>query len=374
MRIVYCSFDGRYSDSPRALYQRYAHRDHLEHVWVAHPAHRDGFPVDAVTVAPDSSGCVEALESADLVIANTHLDLHWVKKPGAVYLQTWHGTPLKRVHHDVLWAPPGRLQRLDADVERWDYLLSPNRVSTPRLRDAFRFTGPVLETGYPRNDILTSSLAGSVRARVRAALGISSETTAVLYAPTWRDDHYFGTTATQQSQPLDLDAFVGQLGPDYQLLLRLHPLMTDRTARTDHPGVVDVSYHPDPQELYLAADVLVTDYSSVMFDFAVTGKPMVFYTYDLERYRDSLRGFYFDFAPLAPGPIVRTTAEVIGQLRGFKTLQEAFADRYEQFRRTFCHLDDGNAGERLQWLPATATATTSAGAHRQPAPVEPQPR
>jgi CDP-glycerol glycerophosphotransferase len=350
MKIVYSSFDGRYSDNPRALYERYSRRGADEHVWLCHPAHRQGFPPGVATVTMGSSECIAALESADLVIANTHIEVDWQKKPGATYVQTWHGTPLKRVHHDVLWAPPGRLPRLDADVERWDYLVSPNSVSTPRLREAFRFSGEMLETGYPRNDVLTSPRAGRVRARMRKSLGIGEDTVAVLYAPTWRDDEYFGLEGAQAGQALDLDAFEDQLGQGHHLLLRLHPMMTDRAARNQRTGVRDVSYHPDVQELYLAADVLVTDYSSAMFDFAVTGKPILFYAYDFEKYRDSLRGFYFDFTPVAPGPILRTSADVIDELYDLTAMNAAFADRYAQFRRTFCHYDDGHAADRLDWL------------------------
>jgi CDP-glycerol glycerophosphotransferase len=293
----------------------------------------------------------------------------WRKRPETTYLQTWHGTPLKRVHHDVFWAPPGRLARLDADVERWDYLLSPNAASTPRLRDAFRFSGQMLETGYPRNDVLTSAGADRVRARIRKSLGIDEGTVAVLYAPTWRDDEYFGLDGAQPGRALDFEAFEEQLGRGHRLLVRLHPMMTDRMARVQHSGVLDVSYHPDVQELYLAADVLITDYSSTMFDFAVTAKPILFYAYDLERYRDSLRGFYFDFTPVAPGPILRTSAEVIDQLHDLPAMNAAYADRYAEFRRTFCHYDDGHAADRLDWLTHSGDRRPQVHAALDAAPV-----
>ena len=351
MKVVYSSFDGRFSDSPRALYESMRHsRRSLEHVWLRNPLHAAGFPAEVATVPATGPEAVEALESADLVIANTHIEVDWRKQPGTVYLQTWHGTPLKRVHHDVFWAPPGRLARLDADVARWDYLVSPNAASTPRLRGAFRFPGQVLETGYPRNDILSSPGADEVRAAVRASLGIAPDTVAVLYAPTWRDDEYFDPEGAERGPGLDFDAFEDRFGSSHCVLLRLHPMMTDRVARVHRPGVRDLSGHPDPHELYLAADVLITDYSSVMFDFAVTGKPMLFYAYDLERYRDSLRGFYFDFTPVAPGPVLPTSADVIEHLQDLPGVRRSYADRYAEFRRTFCHLEDGHAADRLDWL------------------------
>ena len=170
MKVVYDAFEGRYSDNPRALFERMRYRQPGSHIWLCDPRFADGFPADVHTVRHGSRAARTALEDADLVVANSHLDFPWDKKPGAVYLQTWHGTPLKRIHHDVLWAPEGVLPRLDLDVARWDYLLSPNEISTPRLRDAFGFRGEVLEVGYPRNDVLVGPRSGDVRDRVRAEL------------------------------------------------------------------------------------------------------------------------------------------------------------------------------------------------------------
>ena len=138
MRVVWQSFEGRYSDSPRVLFERWRkQRPGDEHVWLAEPGHLDTFPHEVDTVGIYGADCVAALNDCDVLVANTHTDIDWTKKSGALYLQTWHGTPLKRVHRDVLWAPPGRLDRLSRDVERWDLLLSPNAASTPRLRQAF---------------------------------------------------------------------------------------------------------------------------------------------------------------------------------------------------------------------------------------------
>jgi CDP-glycerol glycerophosphotransferase len=351
VNIVYCAFDGRYSDNPRALYERL--RPSLpgaQHTWLRDPLHASGFPRGTRTVRYGSRRGRAALEAADLVVSNTHIEVDWVKKPGAVYLQTWHGTPLKRIHNDVLWAPEGRLAYLDQDVQRWDYLLSPNEVSTPRLRDAFGFTGEVLETGYPRNDVLSSPEAPAIRARVRARLGIPDDVTAVLYTPTWRDDEFYADGTPNVQLALDVDAFTRVLGPQQWLLPRLHYMVTDRSEPLDRDGVVDVSWYPDVHELYLAADVMITDYSSTMFDFAITGKPLLFYAYDLDSYRDSLRGFYFDFEPLAPGPVLQTSDEVLTALQNLDEIVAQYAERYWSFQQLFTHLEDGHVSERLRWL------------------------
>jgi CDP-glycerol glycerophosphotransferase len=350
MKVVYNSFDGRYSDSPRVLYETYAEQYPGEHVWLADDAHLHGFPAGTWTVPIDSAAAVEALESADLVVSNTHLEMEWTKAPGTTYLQTWHGTPLKRIHNDVLWAPEGRLAWLDRDVARWDYLVSPNAVSTPRLRAAFGYAGDVLETGYPRNDVLSSDAAPGIRDRVRASLGVPEGATAVLYTPTWRDRDYFEPPVGGLEFALPLDELARDLGPGFCVLPRLHYKVTHLRPDRDVAGVVDVSYYPDVAELYLAADVLVTDYSSTMFDFAATGKPMVFYAYDLAAYRDSLRGFYFDLEPVAPGPVVSRPDELLDALTHLDAGHAAHRRRYRRFQHTFSPRRDGLATERLRPL------------------------
>ncbi|HEV3000688.1 MAG TPA: CDP-glycerol glycerophosphotransferase family protein [Solirubrobacteraceae bacterium] len=348
MRVVYNSYEGRFSDSPRAICEALGARgDGYEHVWLTDPAHRDGFPAGVATVEYGTPESIAALESADVVVANTHTDLVWRKRPGAFYLQTWHGTPLKRIHWDVLWAPEGRLDRLQRDVDQWDCLLSPNAASTPLLRRAFHYEGEVLESGYPRNDLLSSPGRDAVRERVRRQLGIPDGATAVLYTPTWRDDVVFGVEGAEFGLALDVAAFDERLGDDHVLLLRTHYMLTGRLAATEHASVRDVSFHPDVAELYLAADVMVTDYSSTMFDFAVTGRPMLFFTYDLEDYARRQRGFYFDLASVAPGPMVETTAALLDALEELPAVRERYAEVYARFRERFCHLEDGRATERV---------------------------
>ncbi|WP_035855573.1 CDP-glycerol--glycerophosphate glycerophosphotransferase [Cryptosporangium arvum] len=348
MRVVYTSFSGRYSSNPRALFEGVRRsRPDWENLWLAAPARLGDFPAGVPTVPFGGEECVAALEGADLVISDDHIALDWEKRPGTVYLQTWHGTPLKRIHRDVLWAPPGRLDRLSEDVARWDHLLSPNRVSTPRLRRAFEFTGPIHETGYPRNDVLNAPAASKVRSEVRAALGIADSTTAVLYTPTWRDDQVFGGDGPDFSLAIDPARFAAALGPDHALLLRTHSLVTHRLAPADGGPLVDVSDYPDVAELYLAADVMVTDYSSTMFDFAVTGKPILFYAYDLDDYRDRLRGFYFDLTEDPPGPVLGTEEQVLAALADLDPVVAAYRPAYERFRATFGHAEDGHATDRV---------------------------
>ncbi|UOY03638.1 CDP-glycerol glycerophosphotransferase family protein [Blastococcus sp. PRF04-17] len=369
MNIVYSAFRGHFSDSPRAIYEALLAQGPdspaagATHTWLAAPHLQATFPAGIATVEFGSPECIAALEAADLVVSNDHIPLDWEKKAGATYLQTWHGTPLKRIHNDVLWAPEGRLAYLEHDIARWDLLLSPNTASTERLRKAFGFSGPIHETGLPRNDLLSSPQRDQVRAQVRADLGIRDDQTVVLYTPTWRDDLVFNKTGPQDFEfPLDLDDFGARLGTGHVLLLRLHNMVMDRLEVAEGSVVRDVCSHPDIRDLYLAADLMVTDYSSTMFDFAITGKPLLFFTYDLDYFRDELRGFYFDLAEAAPTPLLRTSKEIVDAIAEIDDLTAQTRDRYARFRETFTHLEDGHATDRvLQLLFPGAPASGSTG-------------
>ncbi|MFG2249992.1 CDP-glycerol glycerophosphotransferase family protein [Spirillospora sp. NPDC048823] len=344
------SFRGRqYSDSPRAVYEEMARRrPGLEYVWVT----RDGqftVPEGVRTVLYGSREHFRALAQAKYIVGNDPMPEWFTKRDGQLYVQTWHGTPLKRIGHDIE-RPQFRnaqdyLRRFGLDVAQWDALVSPNPFSTPIMKRAFRFDGEVIESGYPRNDLLVRGDA--VRAaRVRERLGISAGKTVVLYAPTWRDDQVRPGSHSMDLR-LDLDAARSALAGDHVLLVRGHFNLGGGVAGTDGSFAVDVSRYPDIAELYLISDILITDYSSVMFDFAVTGRPQLFFTYDLEQYRDRLRGFYFDLEAEAPGPLCRTSAEVIEAVRAAGTAMPTHSDRYEAFRSKFCAWDDGHAAARV---------------------------
>jgi CDP-glycerol glycerophosphotransferase (TagB/SpsB family) len=349
MNIVYVAFRGHFSDSPRAIYEELLARGaEATHTWLSAPHTQATFPGDVATVTFGSPESIAALEAADVVLSNDHIPLDWEKRPETTYLQTWHGTMLKRIHNDVLWAPEGRLAYLAQDIARWDLLLSPNAVSTERLRRAFGYTGPIHETGLPRNDLLSSPERDEVRAAVRGDLGIGDDQTVVLYTPTWRDDLVFNRTGPQDFEfAIDIDEFTERLGADHVLLLRLHNMVMDRLEVVDGSPVRDVCSHPDIRDLYLAADALVTDYSSVMFDFAVTGKPILFSVPDLEAFAGTLRGFYFDLAPVAPGPLTRSVDELAARLCDLPGVVSEHADSYAAFRSTYCSLEDGHATDRV---------------------------
>jgi CDP-glycerol glycerophosphotransferase len=352
-RIAYNSFHGRFSDNPRAIYEELASRGgELEHLWTSREAEPDSFPAGVIKSAPGTERHRDDVAAADYIVANVEMREDLRKRDGIVFLQTWHGTPLKKIGYDNNWvkANPAGFERDVREYERWDYLISPNPLSTRIFReeDAFRgFAGEIIETGYPRNDALNAPDRYRVRAEVRERLGLEDGRTVVLYAPTWRDNLFHTEGPDSFSLTLDLEAMAERLGDDHAFLLRTHFLVGASVAESAGEAAINVSDYPDIRELYLAADVLITDYSSAMFDFAITGKPMVFFTYDLEHYRDEMRGFYFDFEAQAPGPLCRTTDEVIAVLADRDGSLAPFADRYRAFAAEYCALEDGRASARV---------------------------
>ena len=329
--VVFSSWHGRVSDSPKAIAAELERRGvPLRQRWI---------DADA---APEDNRAL--LEGARFIVSNDVLPEEFDKSAGTTYLQTWHGTPLKRIGYDV--ADPTFPDHeyhyeveLGRDVARWDVMLSANPYSSEILPRAFRFDGRILETGYPRNDLLTAPGGGAVRERVRDALEIAADARVVLYAPTWRES--FSMTLE-----LDLEDLHERLGPEFVVLTRAHGLTAANADLSDGPGWRDVTAWPEITELYLAADILLTDYSSAMFDFAVTGRPQVFYTYDLDEYRDRTRGFYFDFEADAPGPLLRTTAEVADALLDVDAVAAEYRDAYARFAERFCPHEDGSAAAR----------------------------
>jgi CDP-glycerol glycerophosphotransferase len=285
------------------------------------------------------------------VISNDDMQAWYSPRDGQVYVQTWHGTPLKRIGFDVarpqFISGTRYLDHLAQDVAKWDLLLSPNPFSTPIMRRAFRYDGEICESGYPRNDILCGADAEQVAERVRARLGIPAGKRVVMYAPTWRDNQYYASGRYRFDFRLDLEQAWRRLGDDYVILLRGHHHMADDVPAGSRPGfALNVTAYPDISELFLVTDAVITDYSSVMFDFAPTGRPLLFFAYDLEQYRDDLRGFYFDLEAEAPGPLLATSGEVIEALADLDAVASSHQDAYQAFARKFCPLDDGKAAAR----------------------------
>ncbi|MEU8537167.1 bifunctional glycosyltransferase/CDP-glycerol:glycerophosphate glycerophosphotransferase [Streptomyces parvulus] len=349
--VLFDAFKGtQYSDSPRALHEELIRRGTtLEHLWVVRDDQVE-VPPSAIPVRMWSPEWYEALATCRYVVANNHLPDWFEKREGQVVVQTWHGTPLKKIGHDIEsihFADQRYLERVEKEVRNWDMLVSPNSFSTPILRRAFGFPGEMVESGYPRNDILRLPGTEEREREIRRRIGLPEGKRVVMYAPTWRDDQYYAPGKYKLDFRIDLADARARLGADHVLLVRRHPNVVDPVPGAGDGFVFDVSDYPDMAELSLITDVMITDYSSLMFDYVNTGRPILFFTYDLDHYRDTLRGFYFDFAGSAPGPLLHTSEALVTAVERIDRIEEAYAERYRWFQREFCDLDDGYAAARL---------------------------
>lgn len=351
--VLFQSWGGtEYSCNPRAIYEELRRQGRAESaLWVRRDTSVE-VPDGVSWVLRGSREYYDALATARHIITNDVLPSYYEKRSGSSYLQTWRGTPLKRIGFDVeslIRNSPRQLADLAHDVTHWDQLISPNAYSTQLLRQAFRYTGTILETGYPRNDVFSAPDVEELRAGVRDRLGLAPDQRVLLWAPTWRDDQRDEQGRYWLPMPFELSTWDRILGPHDVLLFRGHQLLRETSGGMLRGlrSVRNVTHYPDIQELYLAADVLITDYSSAMFDFANTGRPMIFYAWDLDTYRDSVRGFYFDFEKEAPGRLVTDLGGLHDAIHDIDANTRESAERYTRFVERFCALDDGKAAARV---------------------------
>lgn len=354
--VIFESFHGKqYSDSPRAIYEYLKeHAPEYELVWSADRRHTDYFKAKHVPyIRRFSIRWLFAMTRAKYWVTNARLPL-WIPKPrGTVYLQTWHGTPLKRLAADMdeVHMPGTNIEKYKAnftkEASKWDYLVSPNAYSSEIFRRAFRFNKEMIESGYPRNDYLFQADDPSFVEALKERLQLPQDKKIILYAPTWRDNQFYGRGRYKFGMELELDKLKEAFGETHIILLRMHYLVADQLDLTGYEDFVfDYSDHEDIRDLYVAADMLITDYSSVFFDYANLRRPMLFFVYDIDDYRDNLRGFYFDFEKSAPGPLVKTTEELISEMKKLET--EGYdPDENAAFYERFCYLEDGEAAKRV---------------------------
>ncbi|MED1468600.1 CDP-glycerol:glycerophosphate glycerophosphotransferase [Bacillus salipaludis] len=354
--IMFESFLGKqYSDNPRAIYQ-YLKENHPEYkmYWSVDPHFKKGLHNEDVSyVKRFSIRWLFLMARARFWVTNSRMPL-WMQKPkNTIYLQTWHGTPLKRLAQDqkeVLM--PGTTtekykKNFYNESRNWDYLVSPNKYSSEIFMRAFQFHKTMVESGYPRNDVFYSSNRDEKVQTFRQKHRLPQEKKIILYAPTWRDNQYHQVGKYKMELQLDLKKLSEELAEEYIIILRMHYLVAENFDLTAYNGFAfDFSKHEDIQDLYLISDLLITDYSSVFFDYANLKRPMIFFTYDIEEYKGDLRGFYFNLEEEAPGPLVSTTEEVIKAIKNFS--KENYSnDKLNQFYERFCFLEDGHASERV---------------------------
>ena len=335
-RILFCAYSGRqYACSPRAIYEmlREDETNGYRFVWAfQHPEHFPEVGEDKRTklVSYGSEEFKKELASCKYWVFNTRVPSGIVKKEDQVYIQTWHGTPLKKLGYDLKQYISGADDKKSlqysyrTDAKRYDFLLSPSPYYSEKMASAFHLKALnkekcILELGYPRNDSLYLASAEKVE-EIRKRLGIAPWEKAILYAPTWRETALDPAKGSSYSKGidfqlgLDLKKLLDELGENYKILLRTHYFIRDNMDFSAYgERVIDVSDDKDINALYLAADLLLTDYSSVFFDYAILQKPMLFYMYDLHSYQ-GIRDFYIDLSEL-PGKILTQEEELPSAIR-----------------------------------------------------------
>ncbi len=347
------SFFGKsYSDSPKYLYEYLydTYGDKYRYIWCLNKRAPEmkGHPS---ICRRHSLRYVYYTSRSKYFICNTRQPAWFKKREHVVFLETWHGTPLKKLAFDLddIHAVSQDHKKLFyRQSKAWNYLISANRFSTDVFERAFCYPREkIIEVGYPRNDILYSPRADEIAEEVKRELGIPKDKRVILYAPTWRDNQFYGKAKYKFTLAMDLERMRREFGGDSVLLLRTHYYIADSLDLT---GLEDFVYngssYNDVSRLYLISDICITDYSSVFFDYANLRRPMLFFAYDYEDYKGEIRGMYFDMNKELPGPILQTNDELVEALHHIDEVTERYKERYESFYERFCSVDDGNASKR----------------------------
>lgn len=280
------------------------------------------------------------LSTSQFLINNGEFPRRIRFKQNQTYINTQHGTPLKKMGTDIKSHSFSSRRK----TRNWTYLISPNTYTTNIFRRVFNYTGQVLEVGYPRNDILINNRDfHSKHQEFKRKYNIPLDKKVILYAPTYRDNQ------TGNSYPtINFNRLHQIFGQDYIFLLRIHHLANPfkNTVATVPDSVVDCSSSEfDIQELMLISDVLITDYSSVMFDYSILCRPIIFYLYDYEEYKNDIRGLYFDLINSSPGPVVKNMSELCYTLNNIEELNKSYKQKIDSFYTKFCSLESGNASQ-----------------------------
>jgi CDP-glycerol glycerophosphotransferase len=350
-----CNLGRNYTGNPRAIYEEMI-RQGLDQKY------RCYFILeDTTTQVPGAAKKVKRTRLhyfylfaiAGIWVCDTRQPKYIIKRPGCTYIQTWHGTPLKKLALDmdsVCMAGETGIENykknFGENTRTWDYLISQNSFSTHIFRRAFAFDKTMLEIGYPRNDVLFRRNHEEDITQLKKQLGLPLDKKILLYAPTWRDNEFYGKGRYKFNPPMDFSKMQQVFSADTVMIVKYHYLVMDQIDWSPYKGFVyscDLSY--DISTLYLVSDYMITDYSSVMFDYNILQRPMFFYCYDLEQYKDTLRGFYFDFLKEAPGPVVLTTEDLIREIQQYD--DSRYQNRRDAFTKKYNHADDGTASKQI---------------------------
>ena len=343
-RIMFESMWGRqYSCNPRYLYE-YIDENHPDYECIWSLGDEDySINGNAIKVRRSGLKYFYYLATSKYLVDNVNLDDNLIKKNGQVYVQTMHGTPLKTIGLDAL---NEFKNKKDEEIyiercNRWDYLTVQSDFVADISKGCHAYKKEFLKYGYPRTDILYTKNNEQDIAEIKRKLGLPTDKKVILYAPTWRVKNQFDLK-------LDLDSFRKALSDEYVLVLRLHHYSIRGWEQPKQDDFIyDLSRYDSIEELYLISDILITDYSSVMFDYAILDRPIILFTYDLEVYKDKLRGLYVDIEENRPGPMLFTSDEVENAIVNLDKLEEETSSLRKKFQEKFLQYECENSSEKI---------------------------
>lgn len=358
--ILYEVRDGQsVTDSPFALFKYILEHDqegNFQHIWSIQPSEELDEAIAPYKAMPNvtfiernSEDYLRWLAQAQYLLNNSTFQSFFVPRPEQTYINTWHGTPLKHMGYDIPGNPSGS-QNVVRNFLNADYIISPNAHTTEIFSNAFRldgiYEGSILEMGYPRNDLtLHSDRKAIIKKLNQQGLSVSTDEKIVLYSPTWKGTDTNNANDDMKRIITEMNYLAEQIGPEYHLLFKVHPFLY--AVATNYPEARNrlISDQMDMNELLSVVDVLMTDYSSVFFDFLVTDRPILFYAWDQDLYAQN-RGMYLDDVEL-PGPIYEHIDEVADAILHIEDVKTSYQDVYQAAKEHFASYDDGNVAERL---------------------------
>ena len=358
--VIFISFHGRgYSDNPRAIYEQMKKDPRFKDyrfIWFIKNHKEKNIQIPGAEIKEYFSfPYFYYLSKAKYWIINCKMPTYICKKPEQVYLQTWHGTPLKRLAHDIIAPEDATFYRsgvsfekmchsYDVDVERYNYMISPNKFCTEVFQTSFRIDRErLIETGYPRNDFITNATIKEIE-QLKKKFHLPLDKKIVLYAPTWRDNSYVAAGYTFELEA-NFHKWKEILGDEYVVVFKPHYLIINK-YEGDHSldgFLYSINADSEINELYVLSDILITDYSSVFFDYAVLNRPIYFYMYDLEQYKDELRGFYLDIYTELPGKIYEDESKMLLDIKDH-IYDYSFL---EKFNERFNSEQTGNCAQKV---------------------------
>lgn len=357
--IFFESFNGNsFSCSPKAIYNYLISHDEYKDykfIWAFKDLEKDHIKNNKNTIIVKSKSFkyYYYLSKSKYWIVNSLLDLSVIKKSKQVYVQCWHGTPLKKLRCDinvtggVLNTKEEVIKRNNLDVKKIDYFISPSKYATSKFISAFNLKELnkekiIIEKGYPRNDKLINYNNNDIE-KIKKDLNIPTDKKVILYAPTFRDDEHTSGVGYTYKLNIDFDSLQKEL-KNYIILFRAHYFIANSFEFDKYKDFIyDVSKYDDINDLYIISDLLITDYSSVFFDYAILERPIIFYMYDYDNYKNNLRDFYIDLKEL-PGPIVKDEKDLITLI---KEKNNKYKNMYSSFNKKFNPYEDGKSTQRV---------------------------